>query len=423
MSFSFISGRRCAKTKRTSGKVACGRVYGWLLLMAVLAGQVEAQECATSNSEVPLCNLAIEPSPSLLLGESFNVTCTFNPQDCSTCYEIVYILDIPELGIADSDNLSEIQLLTGTQDSISKSADGCVTTLSFIKGNNPDRGYIGSFNNTQWTVMVELSSNIFIRKGSDQSITTQVQGRLSNIPQGSIKTTIVQPLDIVMNIIALSNNQQIEGSYRARGAMVDWPHADSLESLDGTFFDRQYIINGTTGEPVSTTDNSTYITLNSEQVDQGFTLITKNQLGVGGSTFFQPTWPEPSIRLTQQEDGRWLVEVNSKEPVTDLEIKDSLMDSIVLSDLNINTNTNADPINSALTFTANLMYGQSYTLRLNLQNITTTQEIQATMQESQATLNEYTPNFGIRSQALPQLLATAAIAALVVNQLMSVRTP
>ena len=134
-----------------------------------------------------------------------------------------------------------------------------------------------------------------------------------------------------------------------------------------------------------------------------------------------------SIRLTQQEDDRWLVEVNSTESVTDLEIEDSLMDSIVLSDLNINTNTDADPINSALTFTANLMNGQSYTLRLNLQNIATTQEIkettQATMQESQATPDENTPNSGTRSQALPQLLATAAIAALAVNQLMSVRTP
>ena len=60
MGFSFISGRRCAKTKRTSGKAAGCRVCGWLLLMMVLAGQVEAQDqnCATTGSEVPLCNLA-----------------------------------------------------------------------------------------------------------------------------------------------------------------------------------------------------------------------------------------------------------------------------------------------------------------------------------------------------------------------------
>ena len=72
MRFSFISGRRCVKTKRTSDKAAGGRVYGWLLLMAVLAGQVEAQgqDCATGepNDPLPLCDLSIEPSPNLLLG-------------------------------------------------------------------------------------------------------------------------------------------------------------------------------------------------------------------------------------------------------------------------------------------------------------------------------------------------------------------
>ena len=72
------------------------------------------------------------------------------------------------------------------------------------------------------------------------------------------------------------------------------------------------------------------------------------------------------------------------------------MESIVLSDLDIDTNTDADPINSALTFTANLTNGQGYTLRMNLQNIGTTQEIQATtqattqatMQENQATMDD-----------------------------------
>ena len=353
------------------------------------------------------------------------MTCTFNPQDCGTCYSVVYLLDIPELGTIDIDHLIEVQFLTGTQDSISKSADGCVTTISFIKGNNPVRGYIGSFHNTQWTVKVELKSNTFIRKDSDQSITTQVQVLLSGIPQESIQTTIIQPLDIVANIIAQASSQQIGGSYRAE-TMINWPHAESLDAGDGTYYDRQYIINGTTDKLVSTTDNSTGITLKSEQVDQGLTLIIKNQLGVGNTTSFEPSWPESSIGLTQQNDGSWLVEVNFTEPVTDLEIEDGRMESIVLSDLDINTNTDADPINSALTFTANLTDGQSYTLRLNLRNLATTQEIkettQTTMQESKATMDENTPNSGIRFQALPQLLATVAIA-VTVEQLMSLQTP
>ena len=66
MGFNFISARRCAKTKRTPGKVDSCCVYGWLLLMAVLAGQVGAQgqDCPATNDAFPPCNFRIDPSPT-----------------------------------------------------------------------------------------------------------------------------------------------------------------------------------------------------------------------------------------------------------------------------------------------------------------------------------------------------------------------
>ena len=433
MYFDLASRKRFAKASRTTGKTAGGRVYGWLLLMAVLAGQVEAQTCATGNEDnpLPLCELSFSPSANLLFGESFNVTCAIDPNKCVTesgCYNIRLVIARLEDGqhpvtTAETDFPREFGYI------ISSDAPGCTLTV-FIDPEltQLENNYIRFINNTKWSAIVTLVGGS--KRVSTATYTTTVQVPLSGIPQESIQTTIVQPLDIVANIIAQASSQPIEGSYRAE-TMINWPHAKSLDGGDGTYFDRQYIINGTTGQfpGTPTPNNSTVITLNSEQVDQGFTLTTKNQLGASenGTTFFQPSWPESAIRLTQQNDGSWLVEVNSTEPVTDLTIEDSLMESIVLSDLDIDTNTDAEPINSALTFTANLVDGQSYTLRLNLQNIATTQEIkettQATAQETQATMDENKSNLGTRSQALPQLLAAAAAVALTVNQLMSVRTP
>ena len=367
------------------------------------------------------------------------MTCTFgNSQDCGDCYRILFRVSIPghsdEIVVYDA-ALASQQAIFGSQDSVSTSVDGCSTTLSYIQPNRVADGYIGSYHNTQWKAVTSLTNNFSKRKDSDQSITTRVQVLLSSIPQESIKTTIVQPLDIVSKIIALSNSQQIEGSYRAR-AKIDWPHAESLDGGDGTYFDRQYIINGgSEGELGRTSDNSTEITLNSEQVARNFTLITENQLGASenGTTSFQFPWHEPSIQLSSVATYTWRILVDITEPVTDLEIEDSrTMESIIFSDLAIIANGAGYGV---ITFTANLMDGQNYTLRMILQNIATTQEIkatmqatiqatiQATMQESQATLDENTLNSGTRSQALPQLLITAAIAALTVNQLMSVRTP
>ena len=423
MYFDLVSRKRFVKASRTTGKGGGGRVYGWLLLMAVLAGQVSAQsDCADSP---PACELSFSPSANLLLGESFNVTCTIPPDQCVPgCYTVRFLYTRSggsPLSTSDVD-FSDLLFFTLSADLL----NDCSRYLSI----NPAVGilqnnYAGWINNAEWEGGTTLASDT-TRRNSTPIITTKVQVLRSGIPQESIQTTIIQPLDIVANIIAQASSQQIEGSYRAE-TMINWPHAESIDGGDGTYFNREYLINGTTGQFLSTPNNSTVVTLNSKQVDQGFTLITKNQLGVGNSTFFQPSWPESAIRLTQQDDGSWLVEVNSTEPVTDLTIEDSLMESIVLSDLDIDTNTDADPINSALTFTANLLDGQSYTLRLNLQNIATTQEIkettQATVQESQPTLDQNTPNSGISTQALPQLLAAAVAVALTVNQLMSVRTP
>ena len=425
MYFDLVSRKRFAKASRTTGKAAGGCVYGWLLLMAVLAGQVDAQDCIEDEDNLPLCNLRFDPSANLLLGQPFSVICTFDFEDCeSDCYRASYVVDINGVGIVRTEEPNGIMYLSGSPEGLSTSANGCNTTLNYVQGADSENNFIKKFHQTRWRARTE-STKVFARRDSDEII-TKVQVLRSGIPQESIQTTIVQPLDIVANIIAQASSQQIEGSYRAE-TMINWPHAESFDAGDGTYYGREYLINGTTGQLLSTPNNSTVITLNSKQVDQGFTLIIKNQLGVGNSTFFQPSWPESAIRLTQQNDGSWLVEVNSTEPVTDLTIEDSRMESIVLSDLDIDTNTDADPINSALTFTANLEDEQSYTLRLDLRNLATTQEIkattQATMQESQPTLDQNTPNSGISTQALPQLLTTAAIAALAVNLLMSVRTP
>ena len=413
MYFGLVSRKRFAKASRTTGKAASGRVHGWLLLMAVLAGQVEAQgEC---TNPPPPCELSFNPSLNLLEGESFNVTCAIDPDKCvPMCYELHFIYkqaaDTGEFNSIEFESIPDwfITLLP------TDPSNNCSGTLSIHEVGLLQNDYINWIDNALWRGQTILANDSGIRVETREQMTI-VQALLSGIPQESIQTTIVQPLEIVANIIAQASSQPTEGSYRAR-AKIDWPHAESLDGGDGTYYGRQYIIDGTTGQFPSTPNNSTVITLNSKQVDQGFTLTTKNQLGVGGSTFFQPSWPEPAVRLTQQNDGSWLVEVNSTEPVTDLTIEDSLMESVDLSDLDIDTNTDAEPINSALTFTANLLDGQSYTLRLNLQNIATTQETQATMDENKS-------NSGTRSQALPQLLAAAAAVALTVNQLMSIRTP
>ena len=260
---------------------------------------------------------------------------------------------------------------------------------------------------------------------SEEEKTTKVQVLLSGIPQESIQSNIVQPLDIMMNVIALSSSQPIEGNYRAK-VMVEWPHAGSLKSLDGTYFNREYRINGTTpaGSKVQltrTAANSTELTLDSEAV-QNLTLITVNRLGVSenGTTTFQISWHEPSIRLSQQNDSSWRMEVNFTEPVTDLMVEDSRMESVDLSDLGITAITVNDLINSALTFSANLLVGQNYTMRLNLQNPATTEE---SLNTSPPTLSQDNSNSGISTQALPQLLVGAAIAAIKVSRLMNVRTP
>ena len=73
MYFDLVLRKRSAKASRAMGKGGGCLVYGWLLLMAVLAGQVGAQDCATTP---PSCELSFSPSTNLLLGESFNVTCT-----------------------------------------------------------------------------------------------------------------------------------------------------------------------------------------------------------------------------------------------------------------------------------------------------------------------------------------------------------
>ena len=203
--------------------------------------------------------------------------------------------------------------------------------------------------------------------------------------------------------------------------------------MDGTYFNREYLINGTTpaGSKVQltrTAANSTELTLKSEQAAQDLTLITVNQLGVGkNTTTFQISWPEPSIRLSQQNDSSWRMEVNFTEPVTDLMVEDSRMESVDLSDLGITAITVNDLINSALTFTANLLVGQNYTMRLNLQNPATTQESQTTTEESlntsPPTLSQDNSNSGISPRALTQLQVGAAIAAITVSRLMNARTP
>ena len=430
MDFNFISSRRCAKTERTSGKAAGGRVYGWLLLMAVLAGQVSAQsECVDPP---PLCELSFSPSANLLLGESFNVTCVINSGCIPDCYNVHFLYNPAERDPLSTENVTFSQFGFITQ---LPHTDECGLTLSINpeaideSGNN----YLYWVNNAEWSGISVVSGRT---QGSANS--TKVQSFLEPIPQENIETTLIQPLDIdiVTNTIAPSSNQQIKGNLRAR-VMIQWPHADSLKSLDDTYFGRQYIIingitlTGSEGELRRTPDNSTEITLTSEQVARNFTLITENQLGASenGTTPFQFSWPEPVIHLTRGNENKWHMVVDFNEPVTDLTLYDSQSISIALDNFRIFQSITDDSlIRSTLTFTVNLMDEQDYTWRLNLQNIVNMQEgqgtMQRTMQEGQATMDDNKSNSGIHSQALPQLLTTAAIAAaLAVSQLMSVRTP
>ena len=401
MYFDFVLRKRYAKASRTTDKNGDFRVYGWLL-MAVLTGQVSAQECMNTP---PTCELSFRPSANLLLGESFNVTCALDPNECiDSCYEISFIFRVLNGDDINSNEFKSIPLLP------SDSSYGCNRTLSISsEATELQGGYLANINNAKWLGFVTLDNPF--RRVQSTTHTTKVQVLLSDIPQKSIQSNIVQPLDIMMNVIALSSSQPIEGSYRAK-VIIEWPHAGSLKSLDGTYFNREYLINGTTpagskGQLTRTAANSTELTLDSEAV-QNLTLITVNRLGVANTVYFQISWHEPSIRLSQQNDSSWRMEVNFTEPVTDLMIEDSRMESVDLSDLGITAITGNDLINSTLTFTANLMVGQNYIMRLNLQNPATTEE-----SLNISTLSQGNSNSGISTQALPQLLVSAAIAAIV----------
>ena len=415
MYFDLVSRKRFAKASRAMGKGGGCRVYGWLLMAVLGAGQVRAQDGCMDQP--PACELSFSPSANLLLGESFNVTCTINSDECvRDCYDARFVYTALNGGSIPSNEFESIpNWFIMLQDPPS---NGCNHTLSInFEADSLQYDYFDHINNAKWQALTILSSDLAKRNPSTEHTTT-VQVLLSDIPQESVRSNIVQPLDIMMNVIALSSSQPIEGSYRAK-VMIEWPHARSLESLDGTYFNREYLINGTTpagskGELTRTAANSTELTLKSEPAAQNLTLITVNQLGVGkNTTTFQISWHEPSIRLSQQNDSSWRMEVNFTEPVTDLMVNDSRMESVDLNDLGITAITGNDLINSILTFTANLMVGQNYTMRLNLQNLTTTEE----------NLNTGNSNSGISTQARPQLLVGAVIAAITVSRLMNARTP
>ena len=88
MYFDLVSRKRFAKASRAMGKGGGCLSYGWWLLMAVMgAGQVSAQDGCMDQP--PPCELSFSPSANLLLGESFNVTCTIPSGECvNDCYEI-----------------------------------------------------------------------------------------------------------------------------------------------------------------------------------------------------------------------------------------------------------------------------------------------------------------------------------------------
>ena len=410
MDFSFVSGRRYGKKNQSSGKIAGCRVCGWLL-MAMLAGQVSAQTAGCMDPP-PECEISFSPSPNLLLGESFNVTCTISSSKCVlNCYTIQFAYTRSGGGFVLS---SESVFNSFSFIMKADYPDNCSSTLS-IDGESDQlqNSYLSRFNNAEWEGLTALNTNLG-RKTLSTTHTTKVQVLRSGIPQESI---IVQPLDILTNIIGLASDQFIGGNYQVR-TILEWSHADSLQNSNGTYYGREYLINGTMpdgseGELISTIANSTELNLNSRQIPQSLTLITRNELGRADNVSFQISWPEPSIRLTQGNENRWLMMVEFSEPVTDLTLYDSQSISIALDNLGIFQNINDDTlINSVLTFTANLANGQNYTLRLNLD---TTQEIQTTTEEIQSTTEENSSNSGIRSRVLPQLLATAAIAAIAVN--------
>ena len=380
MYFSVASRRRYAETSRVTGKGAGGRVYGWLLLMALLAGQVQSQ-CRNSP---PACELSFSPSENLLLGESFNITCTIPSDECTAgCYGIRYLYTA-FLGSPRSTEILDFEerfpFLTTT--SSPDDSGGCSNTLSsnFEAAQLQDQ-YLQRVNNAEWLGLTVLISDPD-KEAFSETLTTTVQIQLPSILQENIQSKVTQPLDVIIKILALSNSQQFEGSFRGK-TIVRWLHANSLDS-DGTYFGREYLVNGITsdgseGELARTTANSVELTLTSEQTAQDLTLTASNRLGTSenGTTTFQIPWPEPSSSLDKVSDDNWRMVVNFTEPVTDLMIEeDSPVTSVVLSNLEIIEEAmDNGQVNSVLTFTANLVDGQNYRMRLNLQNPATTQEI------------------------------------------------
>ena len=320
--------------------------------MAMFAGQVSAQDGCPSNA--PACELSFSPSTDLLLGESFNVTCTILSGECepgSECYNFVFTYFSNSGRFVDHEFGTFARFITKLPIDPS---DGCSQTLSInSEVDQLKNDYIHLINNAQWSVQTQLSSNDG-RRAQSITHTTKVQVLRSGTPQESI---IVQPLDILTNITGLASNQFIGGNYQIR-TMLEWPHADSLQNSNGTYYGREYQINGTMqdgseGELISTIANSTELNLNSRQIPQSLTLITKNEVGIAADTVsFQISWSGPSIDLRQQDDDRWRMVVDFTEAVANLTVADSRMESIVLSDVDIAHITNNNLVNSALTFTA-----------------------------------------------------------------------
>ena len=417
MYFNLVSRRWYSKMSCVTGKGVDCRVSRWLLLMVMLAGQVGAQESGCVIPPPP-CEVSFSPSTNLLLGQSFNVTYTIGSDECVPgCYEyrIIYRLSNGGVfgGIEFETVLPFITIFPAYR------SGSCSLTL-FIDGEATQlqNDYIRLINNAQWLGSIVLATDL-LERTPVTARTTKVQDLLSGIPQQSIQANI-QSLDIMMQAIALSSSEQIEDSYQAK-VMLKWPHAESLDS-DGTYFDREYLINGTTpegyeGALARTTANSTELTLNSKQAAENLTLTTANRLGIGGTTSFQIPRPELSVSLNPQGNSNWLVVVEFSEPVKGLTVYDSEFMSVALGVVvQITDYYDGDPTNTVLTFTANLVDEQNYTIRLNFEDPAITDECINTNPHSEQCQKK--PHQTGLSAYKIGLLTSAAMAAIVVSKLM-----
>ena len=406
MYFNFISQSQSLKS------ILCRHLVTSAIHLAfggLFAGQVVAQNA--NCTIIPPCDLSFSPFQHLLLGESFNITCSIIGgylEGCNTL-EIEYNERQLRLPV-------EFDKLFGNPNQYSElnSINGSSTTIAYIAGHLTENNYFDNFHNAMWkgvTTTNRPDPDSLISLENHLTLTTKVQRLLPGIPLPSIQFHIVQIFEIIFSPPLLLDDQKYiesEGSYRAI-VRISWLHSESLQSADGTYFNREYVIKGTTTEGAEdelarTSSNSVEFTLTSKHADQNLTITPVNLLGMvnATSTPFKPQLPEPSITWERKDDA-WRVVIRIMALVNNLTIRDSQGEPIKADDLEIIK----IPYYSTLTFkVANLNNTQNYTLRLDLGSAATTE----TSMENNFSSSRPATNAGAHSQIASELLMISTLA-------------